>query len=208
MFQVGDQVYQLAATKTVRKGDIGVIVSRHNFIRAKTRIYYEVEFQGVGGPFFRLRYETEIAAVTPAMVAVAMGGPLPVGAGNNVGTPKFKVGDQVAIINKASSYWSQTGEVIKVNTTVKPWEFTVEFPMPLSQKVFWENHLIASTAPTKTLKNPFGHIYGKHLDLNSPAKAAPTSSSKQCTCPMQGPHGLIAVGCKCGAVKPYNSSNP
>jgi hypothetical protein len=165
MFKVGDLVKQDTATKTVPKGTVGeivTIISSHS-----AYIAYEVSFQLPKTKLYRLRYEYELKAYQ-----------LPVGQQQtSVGTPKYKVGDHVTIIQKSSNMWSQSGEVVKVNTILIPWVYTIEFAMPLQQLSFMEKDLIASTRPMP--KNPFMRGIGiPNMKTNTP----PVKSKGPCVC--------------------------
>lgn len=201
MFNVGDQVYQLIQTRTVKKGDIGKVINAHVNINGR-QAYYEILFASIAG--HRLRYEDEIAVVTPAMLA-NLTGQAPTASSSPSLNPKFKVGDQVSVTQKSSSFWSQSAKVVSVTLGTSQWIYTVEFQGG-TREVFYEQHLIASTAPTTqasaTPKNPFGNLWGSPQSTQD--RLSKKDTSKQCTCPMQGPQGLLAVGCKCGAVSPYN----
>jgi len=186
MFKIGDRVYQVTGTKTIKKGDIGEIIWPHART-AGAENYYEVMFPTLSGDVYRLRYESEIAALTPAMIA-ALSGTLPVGPAQakTIGTPLYKIGDQVTCIKTSSSYWSQSGEVIQVDTAVTPWVYMVRFHTANSGTAhisFYEKDLIASTRPmpqqqSAAPKKSFGQIIGKHIDLNK----TPVKSKGACCC--------------------------
>lgn len=154
MFKVGDKVYQVLNNKTIPKGSIGeVLFCVPN--KGRSDNFYEIEFNLLHiGKVYRLRYEAEIAAVTPTMVAAAMGGPLPVGpaqAAAMIGKPAFKIGDKVSIIKTSSSYWSQVGEVSRVDVASIPWIYNVCFGKDANGNFiyssFYEKDLIPSTRP-------------------------------------------------------------
>lgn len=208
LYKVGDSVEQAINTKTIPKGTRGIIFSRHNGIRAPTRCYYEVEFQLKGATAFRLRYENELVATLP-VGALQGGPPLPNGA------PAFVRGDFVKITKLGDVHDLKTGCVTSVSPGVQGASshiYNVEFSDG-SSKMYYENNLTygnskqynpqAQQAATNAARNMFGGPITKqvpdHLRGLTPESVTPfKSGKKQCVCPMQGPDGLLAKGCRCG----------